>query len=243
MINPNIQINVNSYSSEYLGAPNYPNITFDNFLDPDILKACSDEARLLSLNNSPEYTMMFNPVDDHVDQVLKRSISRFDSMPDTMRDVCEYMNNPEFVQFIRDLTGIEDLISDWELRGGGFHVTYPGGRLNIHHDFNYSDNMAPVRLYRKVNLLIYLNEHWEPTWGGKLELWDSGLTGPFNEVELKWNRAVIFNIEQAPHGHPHPLACPTGENRRSLAFYYYSPTPPNNDLYNRAQWLHNGQLV
>ena len=43
--------------------------------------------------------------------------------------------------FLNDLsyiTGIPRLIPDEQLVGGGLHVTGPGGRLDVHVDFNYS---------------------------------------------------------------------------------------------------------
>ena len=37
-------------------------------------------------------------------------------------------------------------------------------------DFNIHDKL---KLERKLNLLIYLNEDWSPDFGGELELWDT----------------------------------------------------------------------
>jgi len=98
-------------------------------------------------------------------------------------------------------------------------------------------------MYRKVNLLVYLNEDWEKAWGGELELWKSDVSSKFKSIVPQFNRAVLFNIEDAPHGHPDPLQCPEGECRRSLAFYYYSKTPNNNKLYDRAHWKQGNQLL
>jgi hypothetical protein len=242
MINPQIHVASEALSAAYLNAANYPNIVLDNFLDPTVLMAVSNEAKYLTEHIQDE-EWRFGTPDYHRDQVLKRGIKDLRNMTPVMELVCAYMNSETFVQILRDLTGIDDLVPDWALEGGGFHVTYPGGKLGIHHDFNYKDDMGPDRMYRKVNLLVYLNEHWEQSWGGSLELWYSNLSGAFKQIDLIHNRAVLFNIEDAPHGHPDPLNCPIGENRRSLAFYYYSKTPPNNRLYDRAHWLHNGQLV
>jgi hypothetical protein len=39
-----------------------------------------------------------------------------------------------------------------------------------------------------------------------------------------WNRWVIFQYgPESWHGHPEPLACPEGVERRALAIYYYRP--------------------
>lgn len=144
------------------------------------------------------------------------------------------MNSPVFIEFLRDLTGIDDLVGDIQLEGGGFHVTERGGKLGIHHDFT-KRTMGGEQYYRHVNLLIYLNDVWDSSWGGDLELWSPDLTEMVKRIPLKGNTAVLFNIDNAPHGHPHPLDCPIGETRRSLAFYYYSKQETLMDLP-RAYW-------
>ncbi len=82
--------------------------------------------------------------------------------------------SPEFVAYLEKLTGIDDLIPDWTMDGGGLHQTLRGGHLNIHADFtthHTHENWA-----RRVNILLYLNEEWHDEWGGKLELWDTDMT-------------------------------------------------------------------
>jgi Rps23 Pro-64 3,4-dihydroxylase Tpa1-like proline 4-hydroxylase len=242
MINPKINVAAEALSQIYLGAEEFPHIVLDNFLDPTMINAAAIDATWL-VNNLETESWRFGATDDHDSQLYKRGIPNIDDMPPAMQLVCLYMNSEPFLEFLRKMSGIEDLMADPTLDGGGFHVTYPGGSLNIHHDFNYKDDLAPERVYRKINLLLYLNEEWDTNWGGNLELWKKDLSAPFKVIELIQNRAVLFNIEGAPHGHPHPLNCSTGENRRSLAFYYYSATPPSNQLYDRAMWLKNGELV
>lgn len=99
--------------------------------------------------------------------------------------------------------------------GGGLHEIHPGGLLNVHVDFE----KHPSGLRRVANLLIYLNEHWDSTWGGDLEL--HGKT--IQAIAPIGGRAVLFQTtSESWHGHPHPLACPQGVTRRSLALYYYA---------------------
>jgi len=242
MLNPELIQAAKALNTPYNKAYEYPHIVFDDFVDPTILKDVEVEARMLTQNYAEEAWRFGGSDDEHSSQVLKRGIKEYDKMLPSMNLLCRYFNNPEFINFLRDLTGIDDLVPDWSLQGGGFHVTYPGGLLNIHHDFNYTDEMGPDRMYRKVNLLVYLNEEWLEEWGGSLELWESDVSSEFKTILPKYNRAILFNIEDAPHGHPNPLNCPEGENRRSLAFYYYSKQPNGNKLYNRAHWKVGNEL-
>lgn len=243
MINPEINVAASSLTSTYNNAAEFPHIVFNDFINKTILDDVAREAlHLVNGEDDETRDWRMGPVDYHSSQYLKRGIRDLGKMPFYMNLLCRYFNSDEFMEFMRDLTGIKDLVPDHGYEGGGFHVTYPGGLLNIHHDFNYKDDMGPERMYRKVNLLIYLNEEWEDDWQGALELWKSDLTEDFKTLQPKYGRAILFNIEDAPHGHPEPLNCPEGESRRSLAFYYYSKTPPNNQLYSRAHWKVGNQL-
>ena len=66
----------------------------------------------------------------------------------------------------------EELIADPELSGGGLHQIKRGGVLKIHTDFN---KHPKIDIDRRLNLLLYLNENWHESYGGKLELWDKDM--------------------------------------------------------------------
>ena len=242
MINPSIANSTEIVKQVYNSAPNYPHIKLDDFLDETVAETLSQQIWYLTHNIETE-EWRWDDRDWHQDQILKRGISDTDKMPDITRLACDYFNSESFLQFLREITGFEDLQADPTLEGGGIHVTYPGGKLNVHNDFNYMYGESGEIMYSKVNLLIYLNQEWLDEWGGHLELWKPNLDDYFKKIKTECNRAVIFNIEGAPHGHPEPLQCPEGENRRSLAFYYYSKNHPNTELIDRAHWKHGDKLT
>lgn len=125
-----------------------------------------------------------------------------------------------FLAMLESLTGIPGLIPDPYFRGGGFHEIARGGKLAVHADFNIHSIM---KVRRRLNLLLYLNEGWQPDWGGRLELWDTGMTACRVAVEPVFNRMVVFNTtDESYHGHPDPLVCPEDVQRKSLALYYYT---------------------
>ena len=123
--------------------------------------------------------------------------------------------------FLGKLTGIEGLIPDWTMDGGGLHQTLQGGHLNIHADFtthHTHENWA-----RRVNILLYLNEEWRDEWGGKLELWDKDMTACRAKVTPAGNRMLVFTTSfDSFHGHPDGLTCPDDVARRSMALYYFT---------------------
>lgn len=132
-------------------------------------------------------------------------------------------NAPPFVRFLEAVTGIESLIPDPTFGGAGLHEVERGGSLGIHIDFNKAGG-----LFRRVNVMLYINENWLPEWNGALEL----RADPRSEVgrvliQPTWNRLVIFeSSERSWHGHPKKLACPPDRTRRAIAFYYYTREPP-----------------
>ncbi len=76
---------------------------------------------------------------------------------------------------------------------------------------------------RRCNLILYLNEGWEESWGGSLELWDRQMKEMKAKIPPFFNRAVIFSTtEHSYHGHPDAMTCPEDRYRRSLALYYYT---------------------
>src|SRR5262249_39051246 len=109
--------------------------------------------------------------------------------------------------------------------GGGLHQIEKGGFLKIHADFNYHDKL---KLYRRLNLLVYLNKDWSEDYGGHFELWDTEMTKCEQRVLPVFNRCVVFTTTDTSfHGNPVPLTCPEGRTRKSIALYYYTVENPN----------------
>lgn len=125
-----------------------------------------------------------------------------------------FMRSPEFTADVEAFTGLKSLTAD--TLGGGMHMTSEGGRLASHVDFNIHPRDATLE--RRINFLVFLNEGWDPAWGGCL------LLGKNRDVEVvpEFNRTVIFETSEISwHGHPDPIV---GDHlRKSLACYFYAP--------------------
>ena len=135
-----------------------------------------------------------------------------------------YLYSYPFVSFLESLTNIKNLVPDPSLFGGGLHAILSGGFLKVHTDFNWHPNL---KLWRRVNVFIYLNEDWEDNYGGALELWNGNLTHCFHRIMPLANRLVIFSSSgNSYHGHPRPLNTPNHVMRKSIAMYFYSVEPP-----------------
>ena len=119
--------------------------------------------------------------------------------------------------------GIEDLLPDAELTGGGMHQTGPRGRLDVHVDFNY---LADQKLFRRLNILIYFNKDWRAEWGGNLELWDQDVRECRHSFAPLFNRCVIIETNSISYHGVSAVNCPPDRARRSFAAYYYTREAP-----------------
>lgn len=130
------------------------------------------------------------------------------------------LNGPAFLQTLQKVTGMWGLIGDPYMFGGGLHATRTGGTLAMHADYN----KHPIfKLDRRLNLLVYLNEDWQESNGGWLELWDREMKACAHRVLPVFNRTVLFATTSTSfHGQPDPIQGPPDLWRRSIALYYFS---------------------
>ena len=197
-------------TQSYANAAPFPHIVIDDFMPIDILRevAATFPEKNIEVNFSRSVErgkVSFNP--DKLQSSLHRSLFySFNSRP--------------FIELIEQLTGIDGLLPDPYFLGGGYHQTSNRGHLSVHADFNLHQKL---RLKRRVNVLIYLNENWKSEYGGALELWERDMSQKVQSIEPIMNRCVIFNTDDTSyHGHPEPLNTPVSVSRRSIALYYYT---------------------
>ena len=199
-----------SLAEKYQNADPFPHIVMDDFLDPDVLREI-----LADFPSSKD-----KPFFDRDQERLKFQYQPHESSSGVARNLFAELNSQAFLGFLEELTGMEGLISDPYFEGGGFHETKRGGHLGVHADFNIHGHL---KVERKLNLLVYLNEDWDDDFGGQLELWNKQMKECVVRVKPVFGRAVIFNTAlDSFHGHPDPLNCPPERSRRSIATYYYS---------------------
>jgi len=150
------------------------------------------------------------------------------------RELDAIVQSQAFLDLISRITGIPFLLYDPEYVGGGTHENLTGTELNYHIDFNYH----PARKWhRRLNLILFLNEHWDPSWGGVLQLhrnaWEDSGT-PDAEVVPAFGRAVIFETsERSWHGFEVVTEAPDGGvlSRRSIALYFYTEERPLDEVF------------
>lgn len=203
------------FAGIYQTAKPYPHIVLDGFLKTQAAE------KLAHVFPRPEEDFWIRT---RIHDEIKSASTTESRFPDAIRSALYALNSAPVIDFLETLTGINGLIPDPFFQGGGIHQTLPGGKLGVHVDFN---QLPKSHLYRRLNLLIYLNQDWQEGYGGHLELWDPEGQNCQKKVAPLFNRCVIFTTTTTSyHGHPVPLTCPIDRTRNSLALYYYTALPP-----------------
>lgn len=196
------------------------NDPFDHWILDDFLNL--NEAKKLSAEfidyNSSEDIVYYH---DWIAE--KKACNNWNRFPSLTYKVFTELLAIDFVNHLSSITNIQPLYPDIGLHGGGWHMHSRGGNLAVHLDYSIHPKLD---LQRKLNLILYLEEDYDPSWGGCLEFWSHNATTnqPLEKVKViepYFNRAILFDTTQNSwHGFPNPIVCPDGKMRKSIAVYY-----------------------
>lgn len=195
----------------------FPHIVIDEFLEPDF--AAEVAASFPSFEEARQKGFEFNFVRE------RRKIQVSDSahFPAPVARLNEALASRSFLEDIEYITSIPNLLPDPALGGGGMHVTGSGGRLDVHVDFNFNEEL---NVHRRLNILIYLNPDWNPAWGGQVELWDPKVRTCHKSVVPQLNRCVLFQTSEISFHGVQPVSPDAHAPRQSFAAYYYTKDAP-----------------
>jgi Rps23 Pro-64 3,4-dihydroxylase Tpa1-like proline 4-hydroxylase len=203
----------------YASAKPFPHFVVDNFFDPALVDQILTEfpkpgqIKWQTFNNEQE---------------IKLASAAEASFGPVTRLLLYHLNSITFLDFLSEVTGIENLIPDPGFEGGGLHQIPRGGKLGVHADFNKHHRFG---LDRRLNVILYLNKDWREDYGGHLELWNRDVTVCETKILPVFNRLAAFaTTDFTFHGHPDPLQCPEGKTRKSLALYYFTNGRPAEEV-------------
>jgi len=198
-----------SLADQFSNADPFPHVVLDDVLTIPF----NEVARAFPDPDWPSWAKW----EDHY-QAEKRYCGNFSTMPGLMQRIIAELSQPAFLGFLEQISGIPALMPDPYLEGGGLHSSGAGGILAPHTDFHL---LQRLNLYRQINIILYLNEHWEEDWGGCLGLYRKGDKDPTRVVVPSFGRMVIFRTDHnSVHGFAVPVA--PGHRRNSIALYYYT---------------------
>jgi hypothetical protein len=205
-----------SDAESFRTAKPFRHIVLEDFVAPSykeaLMKAFPDPS-WSGWNRGKEEQQAFQP--------KKLTCADIGVIPTPLDRLLNEFNSAPVLAWLEKLTGIENLLSDPYLFGGGLHSTGPGGILVPHIDFHFGHN---AKLHRRLNLLLYLNEGWKSENNGALELWNQEKDCVEREVYPEYGRVVVFQTDaDSMHGFSKAVE---GRFRNSIAMYYYTVQPP-----------------
>ncbi len=216
-----------AHAESYAAADPFPHILIEDFLSPAQVSA------LLAEFPAPEAELNWRQLESEAGegekvQYNKLGMPKGELLGPTLRELLWEMNSGSFLRFLSRLTGIDNLIADPTMQGGGLHQVLSGGVLGVHADFT---RHRRYQLDRRLNVLVYLNQDWPDSYGGELELWSQDMERCVRRIRPLAGRCVVFSTtDRSFHGHPHPLTCPQDQTRKSIALYYYSNGRPESEI-------------
>ena len=216
--------NINNYKDLFKNAKPYSHVIIDNFFDDETINMIIKEFPLphKTINNY-DWKYYHNPIEH------KYTLNDFQKLP-IIKKVFDKLNDNETINYLKQITDIDNLEYDPYLHGAGIHAYPNKGKLDIHLDYN----IHPIsKKERRINLIIYLNENWKDEYGGFLELYDEKRENPI-QIKPSFNSAIIFKTNDISyHGLPNKIICDDNNYRKSLANYYISDISDKNNNLNR----------
>lgn len=214
MINP---LDREALRTQFRSAQPYPHMVIDNFLAP------GEAERIAQSYPSFEQASAEGFVFNFVNEQRKIQITDTKKFPDPVRQLNDAISSPQFLADLEYITGIPRLSADEQLVGGGMHLTGAGGRLDVHVDFNLIEDR---KLFRRLNILLYLNPVWNEAWGGHIELWDKDVRTCQYRCVPALNRCLIFQTSDISYHGVARVTAPPEMVRQSFAAYYYTREAP-----------------
>lgn len=210
---------VRAEAARYDGALPFPHIVFEDFLPRPLADAMEAE---FPREGDARWTSKGGRLYTSGNVAAKYELTEAAVMGPVTRQAIARMQAAPFVGYLEQITGLDGLMADPTLTGGGLNLVATGGLLDIHADYNWSNALGA---YRVLNLLVYFNRGWRASDGGCLELWPEDMAGDPVTVVPAFNTAALFTTHSRSfHGYK-PIVEPTGRARLSLNLYYYRREP------------------
>ncbi|GBQ87307.1 hypothetical protein AA13595_2129 [Gluconacetobacter johannae DSM 13595] len=193
----------------YQSAPPFPHLIIDDLFPASWLLPILDDYRHRTDWQWKSY-----------DTALQKKMGTMPNsdLPFNIQRYFDFVYSGPFLRLLTSLTGIENLLPDPSLYGGGMHVVAGGGHFDLHIDFQ---KHPQTHLTNRLAMLTYLNPDWDSRNGGNLELWSVRPSARAVEIAPLFGRTVLMEQSKiAAHGHPAHIR--PGLERKALIAYFYT---------------------
>jgi Rps23 Pro-64 3,4-dihydroxylase Tpa1-like proline 4-hydroxylase len=200
---------------EFVEAIPFKYVIIDQFLNDSAATQLSNYFPSLSQMN-----ISYNGINEK-----KAEHSNFSELNKLFTQLREELFDQSFIELIQKITGLEHLHLIQDRYGYGLHQGGQGSFLDIHIDYNLH---LTEKKQRRLNLLLFLSDHWENAWGGQLQFWNSDVTRCIQNIMPRFNRCVIFECNEVSYHGYDLITCPPNITRKSFYLYFFSV--PTNKL-------------
>ena len=204
-------------NKKYLKEKPFPHAVIDNFFEQGTYKKICDNFP------KPNSKIWKTPSNVHT---IKKMVTKRGKLnlkeylfSEEQRRILMELNSSLFLNFLEKLTGIEGLLPDPYYAEASFACAKSKGKLDLHADFSHNHKL---KLERRINVLIYLNDGWKESYNGNLNLYDKKLK-IVKKIFPIANRLLAFTTsESSYHGYPDIIKCKANMVRKSINMYYYT---------------------
>ena len=223
ILNRAVTSNIADLKRQFAEAQPFRHVLIENFFADDVL------AELIRQFPVPDPSKMVNEFGRGSKKFARHDVRNIGTV---YAELDDYIRSPKFAALMSELTGIPGLLYDPEYHGAGTHDNHDGQGMDPHVDFNLHRSTG---YHRRINAIIYLNESWDPKWGGNLELHKNPWDPEGDEVIVFppfKNHCVLFETnEYSWHGF-HAVSVPEGKeiSRKSFTIYMYTKERPLNEI-------------
>lgn len=196
-------------AAAFRNAKPFPVAVIDNFLPEEFAIGLNKEiTELQDVSQSNDYIFAKNKFE----YPALEKIGPFGS------ELKRFFLSENFERALSEMYGVT-LFLDKNFTGGGVHRGGTGSFLDMHADFERHPRER--NWVRELNILLYMNKDWVPSYGGSLDLKNSN-TGETKSIDPIFNRCVLMLTKlHTLHGY-RPTNFPVGSFRSSVAAYAYS---------------------
>tara|TARA_Y100000389_G_scaffold114232_1_gene111426 strand:- start:3226 stop:3996 length:771 start_codon:yes stop_codon:yes gene_type:complete len=180
----------------------YRYVVIDDFLTTETCRKFSESYPDIDNKNWYRFRDTFHG-EDNVFEKGMMGISNKEQLPSMCLEVINELNSQNFVDILKNITGLEGLTNDTHNEIGqwaGIRAMLPGAYQSIHSDARKHPHLGTEK---RITLVGYVNKEWTEKDSGYTEVWNDNMTECIDKVAPKYNRILVFeNTEKSYHGVP-----------------------------------------
>jgi Rps23 Pro-64 3,4-dihydroxylase Tpa1-like proline 4-hydroxylase len=201
---------ITKLKNDFANAFPYKHLVMDNFLVEDFANLLHDN--FPSIDKLKKH---YNGLNEK-----KSEGANFSDFHPAFLEFRQFLLCEDLAKWTVEVTQIPEVFVTDDKLGAGLHQGGNGSFLDVHIDFNIH---AEKNVYRRLNMLVYMNKDWQPEYGGDLEMWDAKMTKCEKKVAPIFNRCVIFETNEISYHGYSKITLPENLTRKSIYTYFYTP--------------------